>query len=206
MSQNVNSMSYWLRDNYKAERLKFLLKKYNIDTAGLQEVCINWAALKPSQTMASLLRHEASLRSVHSHNKRATKNIGRQQRGGTATIINERLAPFVKDSGTDHTGLGRWSWYLLEGTPGHKTRVITAYAPCGDANSGETTVFAQHMNYIRQKGLRTNPKAMFRDDLLGALRIWRNNGEHTCAPGGGGGVQGGISPPARSRWHPPRQS
>ena len=33
------------------------------------------------------------------------------------------------------------------------------------------------MNYIRQKGLRTNPKAMFRDDLLGALRIWRNNGE-----------------------------
>ena len=41
MSQNVNSMSYWLRDNYKAERLKFLLKKYNIDTAGLQEVCIN---------------------------------------------------------------------------------------------------------------------------------------------------------------------
>ena len=31
-------------------------------------------------------------------------------------------------------------------------------------------------------------------------------GRHTCAPGGGGGVQGGISPPARSRWHPPRQS
>ena len=161
MSQNVNSMSYWLRDNYKAERLKFLLKKYNIDTAGLQEVCINWAALKPSQTMASLLRHEENLRSVHSHNKRAEKNIGRQQRGGTATSINERLALFVKDSGTDHTGLGRWSWYLLEGTPGHKTRVITAYAPCGDANSGETTVFSQHMNYTRQKGLRTNPKAMF---------------------------------------------
>ena len=57
MSQNVNSMSYWLRDNYKAERLKFLLKKYNIDTAGLQEVCINWAALKSSQTMASPLRY-----------------------------------------------------------------------------------------------------------------------------------------------------
>ena len=55
ISQNVNSMSYWLRDNYKAERLKFLLKKYNIDKAGLQEVCINWAALKPSQAMASLL-------------------------------------------------------------------------------------------------------------------------------------------------------
>ena len=33
------------------------------------------------------------------------------------------------------------------------------------------------MNYIRQQGLRTNPKAMFRDDLLSALRIWRSNGK-----------------------------
>ena len=55
MSKNVNSMPYWLRDNYEAERLKFLLKQYNIGPAGFQEVCINWAALKPSQTMASLL-------------------------------------------------------------------------------------------------------------------------------------------------------
>ena len=127
--------------------------------------------------MASLLRHKESLRSVYSHNKRAEKNIGRLQRGGTATVINKRLAPFVKDSVTDHTGLGIWSWYLLEGAPGHKTRVNTAYALCGDANSGKTTIYAQNMNYIRQKGLRTNPKAMFRNDLLGALRIWRNNGE-----------------------------
>ena len=92
-------------------------------------------------------------------------------------MINERLAPFVKDSGTDHTGLGRWSWYLLEGATRHKTRVITAYTPCGDANSGKSTVYSQHMNYIQHKGLRTDPKSMFRDDLLGALCIWRNNGE-----------------------------
>ena len=33
------------------------------------------------------------------------------------------------------------------------------------------------MNYIRQKGLRTNPKAMLRDDLLSALQLWRSNSE-----------------------------
>ena len=92
-------------------------------------------------------------------------------------MINEKLAPFVKDSGTDHTGLGRWLWYLLEGAPGHKKRVITANAPCGDANSREWTVYAQHMNYIRHKGLRTDPKSMFWDDLLGDRRIWRGNVE-----------------------------
>ena len=57
---------------------------------------MNWAALKPSQTMASLIRHEESIRSIHSHNKQAEKNIGRQQRGGTATITNKRLACLLK--------------------------------------------------------------------------------------------------------------
>ena len=61
MSENVNSMLFWLQDNYKVERLKFLLKKYNIDTAVFQEVYINWSALKPSQITSSLLRHEDSL-------------------------------------------------------------------------------------------------------------------------------------------------
>ena len=76
LSQNVNSMSFWLRDNYKAERLKCLLKKYSIDTAGFQEVCINWSALKPSQTMASLLGYEDSLCLFHFHNTREVKNVG----------------------------------------------------------------------------------------------------------------------------------
>ena len=34
LSQNINSMSFWLQNNYKAERLKFMLKKYNIDITG----------------------------------------------------------------------------------------------------------------------------------------------------------------------------
>ena len=58
---------------------------------------------------------------------------------------------------------------LVRRAPGHKTIVITMYAPCGDANSGKSTVYSQHMNYIRQKGLMTNPKAMLRDDLLGSV-------------------------------------
>ena len=34
-SHNINSMSYWLRGNYKAERLKYLFKQYGIDSIGL---------------------------------------------------------------------------------------------------------------------------------------------------------------------------
>ena len=57
-------------------------------------------------------------------------------------------------------------------TNARRTRVITAYAPCGDANSGESTVYS-----LRHKGLRTDPKSMFCNDLISALRICRNNDE-----------------------------
>ena len=38
---DINIMSYWLKDNYKAERLKLIFEKHGVDIAGLQEVCIN---------------------------------------------------------------------------------------------------------------------------------------------------------------------
>ena len=56
---NINSMSFWQRDNYKADRLKFILEKYGVDAVGLQEVCINWSEFKASQTVASILRVKA---------------------------------------------------------------------------------------------------------------------------------------------------
>ena len=80
------------------------------------------------------------------------------------------------DSGVDATGLGRFSWYKLEGEPGHCTYVITAYAPCGNTAMGDTTVYKQHERFIQLHGLRTNPKTMFRDDLLTTLRSWRAAG------------------------------
>ena len=144
---------------------------------GLQEVCINWKNFKASQTMASLLRHGAEpIRSVASQNKAEGENLGNKQRGGTSTVIKDSLAAYVKDSGVDHTGLGRWSWYLLEGAPGHYTYVITAYAPCGNKDSGDFTYYKQSSRYIQAKGLRSNPKRMFREDLLTLLRAWRTAG------------------------------
>ena len=41
-SMNVNGLPSWKKNNFKAERLKYILHKYKIDGMGLQEVCINW--------------------------------------------------------------------------------------------------------------------------------------------------------------------
>ena len=83
----------------------------------------------------------------------------------------------VVDKGNDHTGLGRWSWYLVEGEPGHRTYVMTVYASCGNVGVGDHTFYKQQERYIQEKVLKTNPKALFRDDLLQVLRRWRAQGD-----------------------------
>ena len=55
LSINMNSLAHWSRESNKAERLKHIFKKYSIDSAGLQEVCMNWAQLPLPLTLAQIL-------------------------------------------------------------------------------------------------------------------------------------------------------
>ena len=107
------------------------------------------------------------------------KGVSQTQRGGTAVILREELVPLVKDLEVDPSGLCRWSWYLLEGSEGHRSRVISAYSPCVSAASKSKTYYQQQARYIKIKGLKTNPKEMFRKDLLRQLRRWRERGDRT---------------------------
>ena len=158
-----------------------MLKVHRVDGLGLQETCINWSAFnKTSKTLASLLRQGAeNIRSVHSHNTLPgeTENIGYNQRGGTATVLKDELASYVIDSGQDYTKLGRWSWYRVEGEPGCRTRIVSAYAPTGSEASEDASYWKQSQRFIKKKGLKTNPKELFREDLCKALKNWREAGD-----------------------------
>ena len=179
MSLNINGLNMSKSANPKADRLRQLIPKYKIDVLGMQETCVNWSEFKPSNTVASLLRsRDVPIRSTHSYNKHESDNIGLVQRGGTVTLTNDSVSTYVKDSGSDHTMLGRWSWYLLEGEPGHKTRVVTAYAPCGSESSGLSTNWKQQKRFIQNNAIRTrDPRQMFEDDLCQALAQWRAQGD-----------------------------
>ena len=89
--------------------LTFIFGKYGVDTVGLYEVCINWSNFKASQMPSE---------------RRTTSTDTRE-----AALIREQLASFIIDYGINHTGLGGWSWYQVEGEPGHRTYFITAYTP-----------------------------------------------------------------------------
>ena len=73
---------------------------------------------------------------------------------------------YVTTSGVDPSGLGRWSWYLLEGKEGYQARVITAYAHGGSTVNRSATYYRQQVRYIAEKALKTSPKQMVREDLL----------------------------------------
>ena len=139
---------------------------------GLQEVCVNWHNFRCR--LHNTLRYGADpMRSVASHNTLETKNTGDTQRGGIGTVVNGLMFKYVKDSGVDHTGLVRWSWFKLEGEPGHRTRVVTAYVPMGSKSSGLLTYYKQSQRYIKKNGLNLTPKKMFKDDLCSVLKQWR---------------------------------
>ena len=43
MGVNINSLAYWPKDSNKAGRLRYVFQECGVDSAGLQEVCVNWA-------------------------------------------------------------------------------------------------------------------------------------------------------------------
>ena len=134
MSLNVNGINMSKRFNHKANRLRDVIHKYQLDAVDLQEVCMNWDTYVSLHTLASLLRRGYDpMCSIQSFNKIEIKNIGQVQRGGTATILQGLFSKHVKkigkNRGTNHTHLGRWSWKTLEGEPGHRTKIIATYAP-----------------------------------------------------------------------------
>ena len=49
---------------------------------------------------------------------------------------------------------------------------VLAYAPTGSEASEEALYWKQSTQYIKKKGLNTNPKAMFREDLSNTLSMW----------------------------------
>ena len=120
MSVNPNGLSMTKRGNGKVDRLRQVMHRYQLDAVGIQEVHVNWDEYKSSNRLASLLRRGYNpIRLVESYNRHETKNIGKIQRGGTATILNGLFSKFVKKTGksrgSDHTGLGRWAWVTMEG-------------------------------------------------------------------------------------------
>jgi len=145
--------------------LHFLKYKSRADLIGLAETNVNWTMLNHSNSFYNRIKNKwREFRTVTSHN--VTEKMGRCQRGGTCMFVVNQVSHRMTTSGKDNRGLGRWTWMEFQGQSNHRTRVITAYRPGMKPHSSKlTTVYDQHMRYIRKKSLSTTPRELFDKDI-----------------------------------------
>ena len=108
----INSMSYKLVRTAKVEQITRLADHYDVDMISMQEVSVNWGHYPTSQNLTSFFQTAVDLRSVtaHTHNEKPETP---HQQGGTGIISFNTILPYIRSSGKDPRGLGRWCWYML---------------------------------------------------------------------------------------------
>ena len=172
--QNINNLQTSHHADSKMERGKDWIAKNDIDVIGWAEVGIAWQKCKADQRLYS---HFKDLRwrhfkSVTSNNKKEAFSV--RQFGETATIAINECANRVTCTGADETGLGQWSWILLEGKHDVKVKIITAYNPCKTSPTRPATVYPKHKLYFLSKNISTCPRTKFQIDLCTQIQKWQD--------------------------------
>ena len=162
---NVNGLPSF-NDHVKNERLFNALKENSIDIIGMAEVNTNWGKIDVEQQWRARTRPwwEAS-KTITSYNIRDCSNSVFQP-GGTLTQCINRCTHKVIASGTDSTGLGRWSWVRFRGSHEISLTVITAYRPCKPSRStGVNTTYVQQVRYFDELDEDREPREAILEDL-----------------------------------------
>ena len=116
------------------------------------------------------------MRISSSNNKH--ENIDKFQYGGTAVMAYNEAAHRVKATGSDETGLGRWSWILFEGKHNDTTRIISAYVPCKISADCFQTVSNQHKRCFLHQGINECPRNLMHEHLIKQIKIWQAKAEN----------------------------
>lgn len=127
MMNQVDNISTRDSREEKVNHMIRLANRYDADAWGVGEHGINLQNKAPSETMASLFNTEVELRLVSSSST-YEKTKANHLPGGTAIVTTNTLGGCIKNTGADYRNLGRWSWMLLEGEVGYRTRVVQVYA------------------------------------------------------------------------------
>jgi hypothetical protein len=176
--ENVNGLSNKVSDNEKVEKAKKIHDELEVDIAAYNKHRLNMQHRRNVNSFNQLFTGgEAAIQLVVSHN--IHKDISRVQEGGTSLLLFGRLTDQLDhdQTGKDETGLGRWSVMTLKGD-GVMRRVVCGYNPCFNRNLDSSTTYQQHRRFfITQKKDLTCSCTKFREDLVGQLKQWREDGD-----------------------------
>ena len=135
-----------LENTHKQQAHAILLQENNVDFKNL-EVRLAWNSITK--------QHWTGHHSIHSTST-AQPRSGRYLPGGTTVSVLGDQCSRVTHSGTDKTGMGRYSWVTLQGKEKWKITLISAYRVCHTVNPGPFTTHSQQCHILALKG-QTNP-------------------------------------------------
>ena len=110
------------------------------------------------------------------HNKHNNPPTEHQQ-DGTGIMGVGKMLEYWRNPGTDWRGLGCWTSVCLEGSPVHQTRIVLADCLGKSSAKGWGRLYQQHLRYIQENCLETNPYALFCNDLINQLKRWTSQGD-----------------------------
>ena len=171
----LNSASTQESRDEKSNQILQLADRYRVQGVALAEHCTNFTKLPSSQGLNTWFNKKRHIKATSAHNKHETDAI--YLPGGTGLVAMFELIKCIKTSCVDFRGLGRWTSWQLSIDPKHKTRVVVAYGIGKTKPEGLTTNYQQHLCYIQNHDMDTNPRQMFEEDLQATLRVWRSQGE-----------------------------
>ena len=178
VSQNVNCIGVSNEINHKQEHAKDWIYEHSVDVMGWQETGVAFHSLPIRKRLAHRMKDIRwdKMRISSANNKH--ENVETFQYGGTAVLAFNTAAHRVKATGSDETGLGRWSWILFEGKHKFHTRIISAYVPCKSTTDRFHTVYNQHRRYFNKLGINDCPRKLMHTQLCQQIQKWQNKGEN----------------------------
>jgi hypothetical protein len=178
LGKNCNGFNNRIGGNNKITKAMDIKEDLDIDCLLYCKHKLNFRHKDNKNDLKQMFQRELACNVVGAHNVHEAKVAGRVQEGGTGAICFGETVGYIKKTGKDEEGLGRWCWILLGGNNGHQTRIISAYNPCKNkaVNSG-TTYQQQRRYYITMKKDLTCPRKIFWRDLIKQIKSWWDAGD-----------------------------
>ena len=110
---NLNNFHVAEYNNESVADLAAFLWVAESDMHGLWEVGLNWLEMPWEARLKEWFRSDVPLRTVAANNTHGQH--GRRQYGGTALMAFGLAVSALISVGKDDSGLGCWSWMLLQG-------------------------------------------------------------------------------------------
>lgn len=151
------------------------ISRYRADIVLLAETNVNWSKTCTSDSLCQRNRRFwAKSRTTVAWNVHSPSESP-YLAGGTANILLGDIANRSTTSGTDPTGLGRWTWNTLIGPNKTSVIVVSAYVPTHSTLKSKS-VAAQHTAYLRSHNDDRSAKTAFFQDLGTQIKTWHQDG------------------------------